>query len=69
MNDKDNTKKITQLQMQFEFDKEKELIAIEQQKNEIAANEELKRQKLFRNSSIVVLIMVLVVLFLVLKNY
>jgi class 3 adenylate cyclase/Tfp pilus assembly protein PilF len=49
---KDNTRKITQLQMQYEFDKREAAIKAEQEKKDALAQEELERQKLVRNSFI-----------------
>ncbi|MCB0793892.1 MAG: tetratricopeptide repeat protein, partial [Flavobacteriales bacterium] len=45
----DNTKKITQLQMQYEFDKKEAATRAEQEKKDAIAAEELRRQKVVRN--------------------
>ncbi|MCB0810136.1 MAG: tetratricopeptide repeat protein [Flavobacteriales bacterium] len=45
----DNTKKITQLQMQYEFDKKEAATRAEQEKKDALAAEELRRQKVVRN--------------------
>ncbi len=44
-NDK-NTRQITQLEMQYEFDKEQKLMELEQIKKETETRAEIKRQKL-----------------------
>jgi adenylate cyclase len=45
----ENTKKLTRLQMQYEFDKKEEATKIEQEKKDAIALEELQRHKLVRN--------------------
>jgi len=45
----ENTKKITQQQMQYEFDKKEALAKAEQEKKDAVAQKELQRQKLVRN--------------------
>ena len=45
----ENTKKITQLQMQYEFDKKEAATRAEQEKKDALAAEELRRQKVVRN--------------------
>jgi len=49
LRNEENTKKITELGMQYEFDKQKKLNIIEQQKKDAIQVAELKRQKSFRN--------------------
>ncbi len=49
LRNEENTKKITELGMQYEFDKQKKLNIIEQQKKDAIQTAELKRQKSFRN--------------------
>ncbi len=49
LRNEENTKKITELGMQYEFDKQKKLNIIEQQKKDAIQAAELKRQKSFRN--------------------
>ena len=45
----ENTRKVTQLEMQYEFDKKETAAKAEQQKRDAVALQELKRQKLVRN--------------------
>ena len=45
----DNTKKLTQLEMQYEFDKKEAATQAEQEKKDAVAAQELRRQKLVRN--------------------
>ena len=47
-----NIKEITNLENQYEFEKEKEIISAEQAKKDAIQEEELKRQKVMRNSFI-----------------
>lgn len=47
---KENTKKLTQIQMQYEFDKKEAATLAEQEKKDAIARQELQRQKLVRNS-------------------
>src|ERR1700746_2634132 len=51
-NDEDHTSELTQNQMQYEFDKQKEISKIEQGKIDLKKEAELKHQKLIRNSFI-----------------
>ncbi len=46
----ENTKELTRLQMQYEFDKREAAAKAEQDKKDALAQQELKRQKLVRNS-------------------
>jgi adenylate cyclase len=48
----ENTKKITQQQMQYDFERKEAIIKLEQDKKDAIAYEELKKQKLVRNSFI-----------------
>jgi adenylate cyclase len=49
MYNEENTRKITQLEMQYEFDKKEAATTAEQEKKDAVAAQELKRQKLVRN--------------------
>jgi adenylate cyclase len=49
MYNEENTKKLTQLEMQYEFDKKEAATLAEQEKKDAVAAQELKRQKLVRN--------------------
>jgi len=48
----ENTKKITQLEMQYEFDKQEAVNQIEQEKKDVIVAQELKQRKLERNGFI-----------------
>jgi len=49
MFNEESTKKLTQLEMQYEFDKKEAATTAEQEKKDAVAAQELKRQKLVRN--------------------
>ena len=49
MFNEENTKKLTQLEMQYEFDKKEAATQAEQEKKDAVAAQELRRQKLVRN--------------------
>lgn len=65
----EETRKITRLEMQYEFDKEKEFLELEQQKQEIAFNAELDRQRFQRNISLGGIISGLIILLLLWRSY
>lgn len=67
-NDK-QTREITRLGMQYEFDKEKELLALEQQKKELALNAELERQVFQRNIGLGAIGSGLIILALLWRGY
>lgn len=48
----ENIKKLTGIEYQYEFDKEKQAILLEQQKKDVLQAEELRRQKVVRNAFI-----------------
>jgi len=49
LSNEENTKKLTQLEMQYEFDKKEAATQAEQEKKDAIAAQELKQQKLVRN--------------------
>jgi len=63
-----NVKKITNLENQYEFNKEKEAIATEQAKKDAIQTEELKRQKVVRNSFIVGFVLMIIFAFVIFRN-
>ena len=69
LNNAENLKKITQLEMQYEFDKQQEIQQIEQEKERIAHNAELKQQELLRNILISGIVVVLLFGFILLRSY
>jgi two-component system NtrC family sensor kinase len=66
---KENTKKITQQQMQYEFDKKESIAKAEQEKKDAIAQEELQKQKIVRNVFIGGLLIVLIFMYLIYQNY
>lgn len=64
-----NTKKMTQLQMQYQFDKKEEQIRAEQLQREIQQKAELRRQKTIRNASFIGLALMLALAFVIYRNY
>jgi len=63
-----NIKKITNLENQFKFEKEKNTIATEQAKKDAIQAEELKHQKVVRNSFIVGFILMILLALFIFKN-
>jgi len=63
-----NVKKITSLENQYKFNKEKEAIAAEQAQKDAIQSEELKHQKVVRNSFIAGFILMIVFAFVIIKN-
>jgi signal transduction histidine kinase len=65
---KKNTKKMMQIQMQYEFDKKESLGKVEQEKKDAIALEELQKQKLIRNGFVggfAVLLIFVVIIFII----
>ncbi|MEP6617036.1 MAG: adenylate/guanylate cyclase domain-containing protein [Ginsengibacter sp.] len=52
LNNKENTRKLTQTQMQYDFDKQQDSIRLVQEKKDALGLEELQKQKLVRNGFI-----------------
>ncbi len=52
MFNEENTKQLTRLEMQYEFDKKEAVVQAEQEKKDALATKELERQKLLRNGFI-----------------
>ncbi|NOZ47714.1 MAG: tetratricopeptide repeat protein [Chlorobi bacterium] len=64
----ENTRIITQLNMQFNYDKETHDKEVAQQKKNLIMDAKLNRQKLIRNFILIVLAFVLVLTFLIFRN-
>jgi len=65
---KESTKKMIQIQMQYEFDKKESLAKAEQEKKDALALEELQKQKLIRNGFVggfAVLLIFVVIIFII----
>jgi signal transduction histidine kinase/Tfp pilus assembly protein PilF len=58
----ENTRKIVGLEYEYKYEKEKELVRLNQEKQEAVYQEELKRQKSIRNSFILGFVMVILIL-------
>ncbi len=69
LNNAENLKKITQLEMQYEFDKQQEIQQFEQEQERIKHNAEIKQQKLLRNFLICGIVIVLLFGFFILRSY
>ena len=65
----DNVKQITQLEMQYDFDKQKQQVEFEQAQERMAHQEEIERQKIVRNSFIGGFILVALTGFLIFRSY
>ena len=65
----ENIKKITTLENQYQYDQEKALAKIEQEKNEATLNAKIQQQKTLRNAFIVGFILVLLSAFFILRSY
>lgn len=65
----DNTKKMTQLAMQYDFDKQQKLQEAEQQKKDAIQKERLKQQEMITYFFIVGFLLMLVLAFFIYKSY
>ncbi len=64
-----NIKKITQMEMQYAFDKEQQEAEFQQAREQLAHREELKRQKIMRNAFTAGFVLVAVMGFFILRGY
>jgi len=64
-----NVKEITQLQMQYEFDKKQKQLEFEQQQKEIIQKEKLRRQKIITIAFVIGFVFTLVLAFVIYINY
>ena len=62
-------KKITTLENQYQYDQEKALVKIEQEKNEVALKAKIQQQKTLRNAFIMGFVLVLLSAFFILRSY
>ncbi|MCD6566253.1 MAG: tetratricopeptide repeat protein [Bacteroidales bacterium] len=69
LNNAENLKKITQLEMQYEFDKQQEIQKIEQEQERTKHNAEIKQQKLQKNILFAGIVVVLLFGFILLRGY
>jgi two-component system, NarL family, sensor histidine kinase UhpB len=69
LNNLDVSQKITQLQMQYEFDKKEALAQHEQEEKDTLAHKELQRQKLIRDFALGTIGLVLVLFFFIYRSY
>jgi len=69
LNNAENLKKITQLEMQYEFDKQQEAQQFEQEEERIKHNAEIKQQKLQKNILFAGSVVVLLFGFILLRSY
>jgi len=69
LQNKENTKKLTQLAMQYEFDKKEKLQELETQKREVIFQADIKRQKMTTNFFIALFSIVFVFAFFVYRSF
>jgi two-component sensor histidine kinase len=69
LNDAENVKKITQLEMQYDFDKKQRQAELEQEQERIRHEAEIKQQKLVRNFFIAGFMLLLMFVFMVYRWY
>jgi len=65
----ENTKKTVQSQMNYEFDKKEAITRAEQEKKDLLAKEEIKKQALIRNSFICGFVFILLLALLIYRSY
>jgi two-component system sensor histidine kinase UhpB len=65
----ETTQKMTQIQMQYDFDKKESREKGEQEKKDVLALKQLQTQKLLRNFSLGIIVLLLVLSFLVYRGY
>lgn len=65
----ENVKKITGLEFQYNFEKEKQAIELEQQKKDAVQAEEMRRQKVVRNAFISGFMLVLLLAVVILRSF
>ncbi len=65
----EQTREITRLEMQYEFDKEKEILELERQQNEALLQSQIQRQRLIRNASLGGLGAGMAILFVLWQSY
>ncbi len=66
---KENTQKITRLEAEYEFDKEKQLIAADQEKKDLQFEQEITKQEWIKYSVIVVASFLAVIAFMSYRSY
>ena len=69
LNNEEKTREMTRLEMQYEFDREKEVLALEQKQKESELKAEVAEQQLIRNVSLIGLLAGLIILILLWRGY
>lgn len=69
LKDSINIKNITRLEMQYEFDKTQQKLEMEREKQEAIHRAELQRQKIIRNSFVAGFLLMVLLAFLIFRNY
>ena len=69
LENKQNTKQLTQLAMQYEFDKKQKIQELEQQKKDAETEAEIKQQKLMSYFFLAGLVFMLIVAFVIFRSY
>jgi two-component sensor histidine kinase/tetratricopeptide (TPR) repeat protein len=65
----ENVKKMTRMEMQYDFDKQQQEMAFEQEQERLRDQEEIKRQKIVKTSFIVGFCLVALLAFFILRSY
>jgi len=68
LNNDENTKKITQLSMQYEFDKKQKQIEFEQKEKDLANEAKINRQKVLIYSAAIVILLMVMLSVVILRN-
>ena len=65
----ENIKKITQMEMQYDFDKQEQARAFEQEQERIRHQEEMKQQKIIKTAFLIGFCLVAILAFFILRSY
>ena len=65
----ENIKKITQMEMQYDFDKQEQVRAFEQEQERIRHQEEIKQQKIIKTAFFIGFCLVAILAFFILRSY
>ncbi|MBV6647841.1 MAG: tetratricopeptide repeat protein, partial [Cyclobacteriaceae bacterium] len=66
---KENTQKITRLESEYEFEKEKQVIAAEQEKKELAFQQKLTKQRWIQYTALLIMVLLGVIAIISFKSY
>ncbi len=68
LDNEENTRKLVQQQLQFDFSKKEALIKVEQEKKDVVNQQQLQKQKVIRNSFITGSILLLLLIFVIINR-